>query len=274
MTILVAGATGTVGRQLVKQLVQAEYMVRALTRNPAKANFPAQVEVIEGDLTRPASWAAALEGVVGLHLINFGGDDYTPLQTGAEIVEMATKAGVKRVTVLRGGGEYGTLENALTASSLDWTFLHPVEFMSNMLEWKESIREAGMVKIPFVHRKTAIVHEADIAAVAATALCETGHGGKTYWITGGEVLTPVLMVQTISSVIGRDIRLVELSEAQAREQWREQGFPDEVIEFFVWAHGNTPPEGYTVAPTVQQLTGRPPRTFAQWAAEHAEVFRT
>jgi uncharacterized protein YbjT (DUF2867 family) len=273
MTILVAGATGTVGRQLVEQLAQAGHAVRALTRNAAKANFPIGVEVIEGDLMKPATFAAALEGVVGLHLINFGGDDYAPLQTGAEIVAMATKAGVKRVTVLRGGGDKGTVETSVEASSLTWTFLQPVEFMSNILEWAPSIREEGAVRLPFIHRRTAIVHEADIAAVAAAALTQEGHGGKSYWITGGEVLTPVQMVQTIGNAIGREIRLIELTEAQAREQWRAEGFSEEFIEFFVWAHGNTPPEGYTVAPTVEQVTGHPPRTFAQWAAEHANDFR-
>jgi hypothetical protein len=77
----------------------------------------------------------------------------------------------------------------------------------------------------------------------------------------------------IGDAIGRKLKFVELSEEQARRQWREAGYSDEVIAFFVWAHGNTPPVGYTVVPTVEQVTGRPPRTFAQWAREHAGAFR-
>ena len=272
MKILVAGATGTIGRHLVEQLHQAGHQVRALTRNPAKANFPNGVEVVIGDLTNPSTIAPAVDGVSGLHLINFGGDDYAPLQTAQEIVAMAEKAGVQRVTVLM-GGEKGAVEAAVEASSLAWTLLQPVEFMSNMLEWVETIRAEGVVKQAFGSRKTAIVHEADIAAVAATALTEDGHGGKTYTITGGEVLTPPEMVRIIGAAIGREVKFIELTEAQAREQWRAEGFPDEVIEFFVWAHGNTPPIGYTVAPTVEQVTGRKPRTFAQWVAENADKFR-
>ncbi len=272
MKILVTGATGNVGRPLVEQLNQAGHHVRVLTRNPAKANFSKGVEVVEGDLTKPETLASALEGVVGLHLINFGGDDYAPLQTGREIVAMAEKAGVKRVTVLR-GGEKGTLEQAVESSALAWTFLQPVEFMSGALDWAESIRAEGVVRVAFGSRKTAIVHDADIASVAASVLTEDGHGGKTYTITGPEVLTPPEMVRTIGGAIGRDIQFVELTEAQAREQWRAAGFPEEVIEFFVWAHGNTPPEGYTVVSTVEQVTGRPARTFAQWAGEHAGDFR-
>jgi uncharacterized protein YbjT (DUF2867 family) len=271
--ILVTGATGTVGRQLVNQLVQTGHHVRALTRNPAKANLPAGVEIVVGDLAKPETLTAALEEITGLHLITFdGAEGGAPLQTGAEIVEAATKAGVKRVTVLR-GGEKGSIEVALEASDLAWTHIQPVEFMSNMLGWAESIRTQGQVSEPYGSRLTAIVHEADIAAVAAKALVEEGHAGKSYTITGPEVLTPPQMVQTIGAAIGRDLKFVELSEEQARMRWREQGYPDEVIEFFVWAHGNTPPIGYTVVPTVEQVTGRPPRTFAQWAAEHADAFR-
>jgi hypothetical protein len=80
------------------------------------------------------------------------------------------------------------------------------------------------------------------------------------------------MARTIGAVLGRDIQFIELTEGQAREQWRQAGFTEEIIEFFIWAHGSTPPEGYTVVPTVEQITGHPPRTLAQWVAEHAVFF--
>jgi uncharacterized protein YbjT (DUF2867 family) len=272
--ILVTGATGTVGRELVQQLHQAGHHVRALTRDPAKATFPTGVEVVGGNLATPQSFAPALEGVTGLHLINFdsGSDAYGLLQSGAELVELARQAGVQRITVLR-GGEKGSVEEAVEASDLSWTYLQPVEFMANMLEWAESIRAEGMVAEPFGSRLTAIVHEADIAAVAAVALVEEGHASQCYTITGPEALTPPQMVSLIGAAIGRDLAFVELSEEQARKRWQAAGYPDEVIDFFVWAHGNTPPIGYTVVPTVEQITGRPPRTFAQWANEHAAAFR-
>jgi uncharacterized protein YbjT (DUF2867 family) len=146
MKILVAGATGRVGRPLVEQLAAAGHQVRALTRNPANANFPAGVEAVAGDLTAPATLASALEGVDSLHLINFDGATYAPLQTGQEIIALAEKAGVKRVTVLR-GGEMTSVEEAVQASSLAWTFLNPVEFMSGALDYAPSIRAEGVVKI-------------------------------------------------------------------------------------------------------------------------------
>jgi uncharacterized protein YbjT (DUF2867 family) len=272
MKILVTGATGRVGRPLVEQLAVAGHQVRALTRNPAAANFPAGVEAVAGDLTNPASFAAALEGVEALHLINFDGGSYAPLQTGQEIVALAEAAGVKRVTVLRGGDET-SVEAAVQASGMDWTFLNPVEFMSGALDYAEAVRRDGVVRMGFVDRKSAMVHDADIASVAASVLTSEGHGGKSYTITGSEVLTPRTMLDTIGKVIGRDIQLVELSEAEARAQWASEGFPPDVIEFFVMVHGSTPEIGYTVVPTVEQVTVRPPRTFAQWASENAAAFR-
>jgi uncharacterized protein YbjT (DUF2867 family) len=270
--ILVTGATGTVGGQLVRQLVAAGHQVRALTRNAMRANFPAGVEVVVGDLTNPQSFAQAFKGITGLHLITFDGATFGPLQNGEEIVALAKKAGVKRVTVLL-GGEKGSVQEALEASDLCWTYIQPLEFMSNMVEWADSIRAEGTVREPYRNRRTAIVHEADIAAVAAAALIEEGHCGKTYAISGPEVMTPPKMVAAIGKAIGRELRFEELSEAEAIARWKQQGFSDEFIEFFRWAHGNTPEMGYTVVPTVEQVTGRPARSFAQWANEHADLFQ-
>jgi uncharacterized protein YbjT (DUF2867 family) len=271
--ILVTGATGTVGSQLVNQLYRAGHQVRALTRNPNKATFPAGVEVFKGDLTAPQTLIPALEGVSALHLITFdrGSGGFQPLRSGGEIVELAKKAGVQRVTVLQGVGDR-SVEKALEESDLCWTFIQPVEFMSNTLKWTKPIRAKGEVSEPFANRLTAIVHEADIAAVAAAALVEEGHGGKTYTVTGPQVLTQPEMVQMIGEATGRKLTFVELSIDQAREEWKGMGLPDEVIGFLMMAYGDTPPAGYTVLPTVEQVTGQQARTFAQWAREHAKAF--
>ncbi|MFH9002672.1 NAD(P)H-binding protein [Streptomyces afghaniensis] len=271
--ILVTGATGTVGRQVVAELLARGHEVRALTRDAAKAALPAGVEVVEGDLTAPDGLAPALEGVTGLHLITFGGAAFSPLETGPRILELARAAGVRRVTVLHGGGPT-PLEDAVRAGEgVDWTVLMPVEFMANALEWAEGIAASGEVREPFVDRLSAMVHEGDIGAVAAVALTEEGHGGQPYVITGPEVLTVGDKVKTIAEAAGREIALVELTEEQAVEGWRAAGLPEDVIGFLLEAYGNTPEVGRTVAGTVEEVTGRPARTFAQWAAEHADVFR-
>ncbi|MFF9029016.1 NmrA family NAD(P)-binding protein [Streptomyces iakyrus] len=271
--ILVTGATGTVGRQVVAELLDRGHEVRALTRDAAQASFPAGVEVVEGDLTAPEGLARALEGVTGLHLITFGGAAFSPLETGPRLLELARSAGVRRVTVLHGGGPT-PLEDAVRADDgVDWTVLMPVEFMANALEWREGIVATGEVREPFVDRLSAMVHEGDIGAVAAVALTQEGHGGQEYVITGPEVLTVGDKVKTIATAVGREIALVELTQQQALAQWRAEGLPEDVIDFLLEAYGNTPEVGRTVSGAVEKVTGRPARTFAQWAAEHADAFR-
>ncbi|MEV6104348.1 NmrA family NAD(P)-binding protein [Streptomyces sp. NPDC051940] len=272
MTILVTGATGTVGRRIVDHLVAGGHKVRALTRNPATAGLPEGVEPVAGDLTRPETFAAALDGVTAVHFITFAGDDYQPLATAAELVRLAEEAGVLRATVLS-GVQGRAVEEALQASGMEWTFVQPVEFMGNALEWSGPAREKGAISEPFPAALSAPVHESDIGAVAAVALTGDGHHGQTYTVTGPEVLTKPEKVRIISRAAGRDIAYVELTEQQARDSWAAKGLPPHVIDFLIGAYGNPPEMAYTVLPTVERVTGRPARTYAQWAAEHAADFR-
>lgn len=272
MKVLVTGATGKVGKYLVEHLYRSGHSVRALTRDASKAHFLAGVEVVEGDLMKPETLEAAFEGVAAVHLINFG-SDYTRLETGPEIVDIARKAGVQRVTLL-GDHEIGNVEEAVMSSGLGWTHLQPVGFMGNTIaDWAESIRQEGVVRQASVDVKGAVIHEGDIAAVAATTLTEPGHEGKTYTITGPEALTSREMIGIISRALGHDVRVDELTEAQARERWQAEGYSEDDIEFFVWMKSNPPPEGYTVVDTVERVTGRPAKTFAQWVDEHIQHFR-
>ncbi|MFJ4682393.1 SDR family oxidoreductase [Streptomyces sp. NPDC088789] len=270
--VLVAGATGTVGRQIVAELLARGHAVRALTRNPATAALPADAEVVQGDLTDPDTLVPALEGVTGLHLITFGDAGFTPLETGPRILDLARAAGVRRVTVLHGGGPTPAEDAVRAADDLDWTVLMPVEFMSNALEWADGITARDEVREPFVERLSAMVHEGDIGAVAAVALTEAGHGGQEYILTGPEVLTVGDKVAVLAAARAREIRLVELGEEEAVAQWRAAGQPEEVIEFLLHVYGDTPEVGRTVVDTVEKVTGRPARTFTQWAAEHARSF--
>ncbi|MES9608263.1 NmrA family NAD(P)-binding protein [Actinomadura sp. NPDC000929] len=274
MTFLVTGATGTVGRFVVEELRAAGRPVRALTRNPARAAFPEGVEVVAGDLADFGSLTGVFDGVEAAHLINFAGDDYTPLPDGAGLVKLAAEAGVRRVTVL-GGRANGSLEQALAATGIEWTLLEPVEFMSNTLRWwAQTIKAEGIIKEPFGDRLSALVHERDIAAVAATVLVEGGHGGEALPITGPEAITLREKVAILSAAIGTDVGFVELTVDQARAKWRGDGMGEETIEFLVTALGSTPEAGYTVVPTVKEITGRDARNFAQWSAENAAAFRS
>ncbi|AOS64980.1 SDR family oxidoreductase [Actinoalloteichus hymeniacidonis] len=277
LTVLVTGATGNVGRPLVEALLADGHRVRALTRDPARADLPEGAEAMAGNLADGTGLAAAFDGVDAIHLITFDGADYSPLTNGAEIVALAEQAGVRRVTVLKGDLAAGPLEKAVEASGLDWTHLAPGEFMSNALEWAESVRAEGVVRDGFPESLSAMVHDADIAAVAAVALTAGGrqrneHAGRTYLLSGPEVLTPPEKVRTIAEALGREVRFVELSTPEIVAAWRQSGFSDSDIEFFLAVRTETPESGRTVLPTVEQVTGRPARTFAQWVRENAAAF--
>lgn len=272
MTILVTGATGTIGRHVVDQLVNKGEQVRALTRNPAKANLPDEVEVIKGNLNSAETLKGAFKGVKGLFLIISSDEYQANLQTDPKLIELAEGAGVKRVSVLV-GYEEGAVEEALKNSGMEWTLIKPGEFMANVLvDWQESIRLDGVVREPFGNALSARVHEADIAAVAVTSLIENGHHRQSYLLTGPEVLSRIEAVRTISEGIGKEIKFEEMSENEARQSWRDQGYEEGDIEFFVLMGKNPPEEGHTVLPTIQQVTGRPAKTFAEWVFEHKGEF--
>ncbi|MFG3440168.1 NAD(P)H-binding protein [Nonomuraea sp. NPDC047897] len=271
MTYLVTGATGSVGRHVVDELLRAGHPVRALTRDPARAALPEGVQVVRGDLTRTTTLAPALDGVTGVHLIDVGGPNYTPLPNGQEIVDLLARAGVRRVTLLSSWAP-GTLEPAVTGSDLEWTYVQPTEFMANALAWAESVRTGGVVEEAFGATRTAMVHEADIGAVIAAALTEDGHAGNSYGLTGPELLDMPAKVRILAQAIGREITYVELTVEQLRERHRAQGVPQEMIDFHVAAFGEVPEDAYQVTPTIEQVTGCPPRTFRQWAQEHAGAF--
>lgn len=272
MTILVTGATGTVGRSLVEQLLAEGHPVRALTRRPDAAALPAGVEVVGGDLADVASVEPALAGVTAAHLITFAGDDHASLQSGPDLVAALEQAGVTRVTVL-GGWDTSTLEPALEASPIAMTLLCPVEFMANTLAHAEAIRSTGEVRMYDGGRRSAAVHEADIAAVALAVLTGEGHGGQSYVITGGEAVTTRQKLAAVGAATGIPVTLTALSGEQARADMAASGADPEWIDFTMALENDQPEIGSIPRSTVLDVTGRPPRTFAQWAVDHAEAFR-
>lgn len=274
MTILVTGATGTVGQHVTELLVQRGASVRALTRNPerARAKLPEGVEIATGDLMKPETLEDVLQGVKALFLIISSDEPNADLNTDPQVLALAEAAGVKRVVVLV-GYEEGPVEEALRASCMQWTLVKPVEFMANVLaDWRETIRTEGVVREFYGDALSARVHEGDIAAIAVEALLGDSHHGRSYPLTGPEALTRREAVRAIATAIGKDIVFVELTEEEARQKWRDQGYDEESVEFFVQMAKNPPENGYTVLPTVEQVLGRPARTFAEWAIEHKREF--
>jgi uncharacterized protein YbjT (DUF2867 family) len=269
MTTLVTGATGNTGRHVVAELVRRGERVRALTRDPAAAarKLPAAVELVAGTHTAPEQLGSALEGVDRLHITVTAG----LAEVGPELVRRAVDAGVRRITLVYGGW-VGPVEQAVADSGVEWTRLEPQEFMSNTLAWVDSIRSEGVVREPY-DLPGAVVHEADIGAVAAVALLEDGHSGRAYNLTGPETLTLSERIALLSRAVGRDISFVPITHEQAVERLMASGVSRADADYVVGWHADPPKEAAIVVDTVERVTGRPARTFGQWVTEHADRFQ-
>jgi uncharacterized protein YbjT (DUF2867 family) len=280
--ILVTGATGSIGSELVRLLVSGGHRVRALARDPAKAQgLGAGVEIAPGDLTKPEGFPAALAGVEKLFAMFHA--HHIPAHSGP-LFEAAKRAGVRHVVFLSSatiqiqpptkiGGWHLAGEEALTATGLAYTMLRPGNFATNALRWAGSIRAQGSVFVPFAESVSSPIDQRDIAAVAASALTTTGHEGKTYVLSGPEVLTPRQQVEQIGTAIGRPLKLVEVPEAGARAGMLKAGMTEEmadsVLELMRSGVGLAHEQ---VTTAVRDVTGAPARTFATWARDHARAF--
>ncbi|MER7746546.1 NAD(P)H-binding protein [Streptomyces bacillaris] len=225
MAILVAGATGNVGRHVVGGLVEAGQDVRALTRRPGAAALPPEVRVFEGDLTRPETLPPALEGVRTMLLFPVG-------EAVDEVVALAAKAGVRRIVVLSSAAVtagYDTeyhypVEQAVERSGLEWTHVRPGEFAVNSLYlWAPSVKAERRVVDVDLDTPGTPIHEADIADVAAAALMDDRHAGKAYNLAGPEALTHRDQIAAIAAAIGEPLRVDEVEPEEAREFYRAQG---------------------------------------------------
>ena len=289
VTTLVTGATGNVGRLVVGQLVEAGASVRALTRDPDAAALPPGVEVAVGDLTRPPTLTEALHGVDRMYL-------FPVARTAREVVGLARRAGVRRIVVLSSGAVttgYDTdfhlpVEQAVEASGLEWTHVRPGEFALNKLWlWGPSIRAERVVRDPYPNAAGYLTHEMDIADVAALALLGDGHAARAHTLCGPALIDTREQVHAISEAIGEEIRCEQVTPDQAREIYRKQGGfaaanADFLLGFETYSGGKTTVsdadgmpdhEAPAEMPTAEPVTGRPARTFAQWARDHAHDFR-
>ncbi|MFI5682677.1 NAD(P)H-binding protein [Streptomyces sp. NPDC051636] len=276
--IVVTGATGNVGRALVERLVAAGRPVRALTRDPQRAGLPEGAEVVRFD---PDEGAALFDGASKLFLyVQAGG-----ARTGA-LLDAARTAGVRHVALLSSGiiqeGSdethpihvmHATAEQQIRDSGLEWTFLRPNAFAINALQWAPQIRTSDTVRGVYAGMLTAPIHEDDIAAVAERVLLDPGHEGAVHRLTGPEAVTNTEQIAAIGRVIGRDLRFVETPPEEAGPELFPHVPPEIVkglLKSFEAAVG-VPPE---ITTTVEKLTGVPARTFARWAEDHADDFRS
>ncbi|GGL57239.1 NAD(P)H-binding protein [Planomonospora parontospora] len=270
--ILVTGATGNVGGEVVQALVRAGEPVRALVRAPA--DLP--VEQAVGDLDRPGSLATALDGVRGVFLLP-GYRDMPGLlarlrQAGAERVVLLSSLAAVSADTRNAVSQYMIRsETAVRESGLDWTILRPNAFMSNALRWLPQLRAGDVVADAFGDVPIASTDPYDIAAVAVRALLDPGHDGHVYPLSGPERLLPAQRLAVLADVLGRDLRFRALSDEEARADMAGR-VPEEYIRALFGFYGDGTLDESRIHPTVAKVTGTPPRTFRQWALAHRAAF--
>jgi uncharacterized protein YbjT (DUF2867 family) len=235
--ILMTGATGNVGRPLIESLHAEGARVRAVSRT-AGAGLPAGAEAVQGDPSRPATIAAALRGVTSVFINPAAVGDGT-----GELLALARDHRVRRVVLLSAlavdddaaeqpnaiAAHHKTIEDAVTASGLEWAILRPGAFATNTLtQWSGQIRAGDVVRGPYAGATSAPIHERDLAEVAARALLTDDLLGARPSLTGPDSLTQAKMVETIGGAIGRPLRYTEIPREAALGHMVERGFPEPI----------------------------------------------
>jgi uncharacterized protein YbjT (DUF2867 family) len=282
--ILVTGATGKVGQEVVRQLAAAGVPHRALVRDPLRAShirLPG-VEIVEGDFAKPATLDAALEGVDRVFLLSPPDPEQVVLQ--GNLIDAARRMGARHVVKVSvaGGPDSGTqigrwhwtTESQLKESGLAFTLLRPAWYMQQMLIFAPAIAATGEFQLPMGTGAVALVDARDVAAVAVCALTQEGHERKIYDLTGPKALTFDEVADELSIAIGRKVAYVHVPTEYARKQLASVGVPRWLVnDMMVLCASFREGYGAAVSPAVQEVTGRAPRTFAEFARDAARVFR-
>ncbi|USY22920.1 NAD(P)H-binding protein [Nocardiopsis exhalans] len=278
-TTLVVGATGNVGSQVVRRLLEEGRPVRALSRTPEAADLPSGAESVRGDLTDPASLDNALTGADAVFLVWPGVDT----EHASAVAKLLAS---RRVVYLSSAGiddsrptqadpinqMHADVERALEGGSTDWTFLRCTSFAASLLEWGDQVRE-GVVREAFGQASRPLLHERDIADVAVRVLLDGTHQGERLFLSGPEPLTQVEQVRIIGAALGIPVRFEEVPLDDMRAHMREEGWAEADIEGMLTAYAAMSETEPPVWDTVERITGQAPRNLTQWVRDHEDSFR-
>jgi uncharacterized protein YbjT (DUF2867 family) len=284
--ILVTGATGLNGKELLRLLSARGVGVRALVRDPARAEaitaLP-HIEIVQGDMARPETLVTALRGVDRAMLIS--SSDPMMLDVQSNFIEAAKKAGVKHVVKLSGimpeldstfrfARMHGEIEKRLEASGMAFTHLRAGEFMPAYFRQVPNITAKGAMFLPMEDARIASIDVGDIAEIAAGVLTGSGHEGKIYPLTGPQALTMTEVAAKLSAATGKTIRYVDVPPEAARQAQLVAGMPpylaDALFELFAERRNSKEAK---VWPDAAALLGRAPTSFDEFAGRNAAVFR-
>lgn len=282
--ILVTGATGNNGVEIIKRLAAQNFQVRAMVRNRDRASAIAvpHVEVVSGDFDHPETLLGALAGVERAFLLTNSSERAQAQQIA--FIDAAQQSGVKQIVKLsqfaadsnspvRFLRYHAAVEAALRSSGIAYTFLRPNLFMQGLLNFRSTIATQSTFYAAVGDAMVSVVDVRDIADVAVAALTESGHEGKSYDLTGQQALTHPEMAEYLSAAIGRRITFVDIPPKTMRETLLEIGFPvwqaDGLLEDYEHYRRG---EATAIASGVQDASGRNPRSFEEFARDYATMF--
>lgn len=283
--ILVTGAGGTVGSELVRQLREANIPFRAAFHTPEKAKKARDqgIDTVVLDFADPATVAPALEGIDRLFLLFGGGGGQTEKEIN--VVRVAKQKEVRRIVKLSVWGAAGEefsfarihrpVEREIEAAGMDFTHLRPNGFMQNFANfYGETIRTQGAFYLPAGEARISHVDVRDIAAVAVKTLSEGGHERSAYELSGPEALTYQQCAEKLSKAAERQIRYLPISDEDFRKGAIAAGIPamyaDALIDLNRYYKEG---KGARVSPSVRQILGRDPNSFDRYVRDHAAAFR-
>jgi uncharacterized protein YbjT (DUF2867 family) len=275
--ILVTGATGNIGKFLVDKLVEDGHSVKAFTRNPEKANLNGNIEICKGDLTNKDEILQALTGVdkAFLLLANIPADPF---------IEVASQIGLKHLVFLSSysvdinwksknnfiAKHHAEVESKIKSSGIPYTFLRPAGFMTTVYQWLGSIKTQGIAFLPYPDVSHSVIHSKDIALSAAEVLKNNSHIGKSYFLSGPELMTPREMVKQISDVIGKELSVVQ-PERQQTINMMSHNLPISIIESIIELLESSP-KIIELSDNVRRLTHTRGITFKTWIEENKVFF--
>ncbi len=281
--LLVTGATGNNGSEIIKRLSQQNIPVRAMVRDRAKVTPAPNLEVVEADFNRPETLLNALNGVDRAFLVTSSSEHAEAQQLA--FVEAAKQSGVTQIVKLsqfaaapdspvRFLRYHAAVEAAIQASGLAYTFLRPNLFMQGLLNFKSTIASQNAFYAAIGDAKVSMIDVRDIADVAIAALTEPGHEGKIYDLTGSQAVTHTEAAQYLSDAIGRKINFVDIPPDQMLETLLSAHFPTWQAEGLIedYAHYRRG-EASIIASGVQDATGKAPRRFETFAQDYAPMFK-
>ena len=283
--ILVIGATGTIGREVVKGLKAKGEQVRAMIHDPAKATAVREpdVEYVTGDLAEPESVTAALQGIEKTFLLSPENSQMPELH--AKFAASAKDAGVRhlvRLSILPANPDaplllvkwHGEADRSVMDSGVPYTILRPAYFMQNSFGGAATVASGGTLYSAMGEGKVSHIDTRDIADVAVAVLTSEGHEGQSYLLTGPEALSMAELVARLSTALGKTFEYVNLTPDEAKARIIAAGAPEWRAEAWVKLAGMMSMGiAAMVTPAVKDVLGREPRSIDQFAKDFATALK-